>query len=454
MKNTDYTFKHFLKNKKIVALLLILVVGIGFGIFKLTNKKEEVPQYKTATSEKGMLVVSLSGSGTILSGNSTKITTKASGIVNTVYVKNGDTVTKGQKIAELKLDDYAQARQSAAYVAYLDAQEAVKTAIREKSDADIAMWNAKQSIFNAEDEQTNMRNGDNNPKTKEAYTESERAIVDKTVEQTHLAFSEVEQKYKNADAQINYAKIKVVAAWQDYQEVSSVIVAPADGIISSFTLAPTTVIESTTSTNTNSTSNASSNATITTQQIGVIYNSNSQFKASLNLTESDIVSVKTGQKATITLDAFPEKTFTGSVLAVDAVGLVSSGVTSYPVTILLDQTSENIYPNMAVEATIITDTIDNVILVPTSAVITTNGESSVRILQNDQMSHVPVTIAGKNDTQTAVSAGLEEGQTIVTSLTTSSNTATSKSSSTSVFGTGFGSGGGNRMIMGVPPGGR
>jgi len=299
-----------------------------------------------------------------------------------------------------------------------------------------------------------MRNGEANPDTGEDYTESERAVVDKAIEQAHQAFTVAELKYKNADADITNARIKVTAAWQDYQEVSANIVAPTGGTISSLTLAPGTVIESTTSTNANSTSNASSNATVTAQQIGVIYNTDGQFKATLNLTESDIVSVKAGQKATLTLDAFPDKTFTGQVLAVDATGSVSSGVTSYPVTILLDQTNENIFPNMAVDATIITETIDNVVLVPTAAVVMANGESIVRILNDDQMNTVSVTTAGSNDSQTAISSGLEDGQTIVTSITSTTNTNANTSSTTSVFGTGFGSGGGNRMIMGSPPGGR
>jgi len=454
MKIPKINLKSLFKNKKKFVVLAMMLIIVGFGVFKLIGNKEAKPQYQTATAEKGMLVISISGSGTISSGNSTKITTKASGTIKNVYVQNGDIVTKGQKIADLNLDDYALSRQSTAYVAYLDAVEAVKTAEKSKTDADIAMWTARQAIFDSQKEQEDMRNGEANPDTGEDYTESERAVVDKAIEQAHQAFTVAELKYKNADADITNARIKVTAAWQDYQEVSANIVAPTGGTISSLTLAPGTVIESTTSTNANSTSNASSNATVTAQQIGVIYNTDGQFKATLNLTESDIVSVKAGQKATLTLDAFPDKTFTGQVLAVDATGSVSSGVTSYPVTILLDQTNENIFPNMAVDATIITETIDNVVLVPTAAVVMANGESIVRILNDDQMNTVSVTTAGSNDSQTAISSGLEDGQTIVTSITSTTNTNANTSSTTSVFGTGFGSGGGNRMIMGSPPGGR
>lgn len=454
MKIPVLNLKSMFNSKKKIALLVAVFLILGFGAFKLLVKKEAKPQYQTATAEKGMLVISISGSGTISSGNSTKITTKASGTVNNVYVKNGDTVNKGQKIADLALDDYALSRQSTAYVAYLDAVEAVKTAEKGKTDADIAMWTARQAIFDSQEEQEDMRNGEDNPDTHEDYTESERAVVDKAIEQAHQAFTVAELKYKNADADISNARIKVTAAWQDYQEVSATIVAPADGEISSLTLAPGTVIESSTSTSANNTSNASSNATVTAQQIGVIYNIGGQFKASLNLTESDIVSVKAGQKATLTLDAFPDKTFTGQVLAVDATGTVASGVTSYPVTILLDQTSENIFPNMAVDATIITNTVDNILLVPSTAIQTTNGSSTVRVLNDDQVSVITVETAGSNDSQTAISTGLNEGDTVITGTVNSIITNTNNQSPSSVFGTSFGGGGGNRVIMGGPPQGQ
>ena len=447
MKLPQINLKNLINSKKKIALLIIIIAVLGFGGWKLFAKKEQAPSYQTAIAEKGMLVTSISGSGSISSGNSTKITTKASGTVKTVYVKNGDTVTKDDKIAELTLDDYALARQSNAYIAYLDAVEAVKTAQKAKTDADIAMWTARQAIFDTQEEQEDKNNGDPNPDTHEDYTDSEKVVVDKAVDQAHEAFTIAELKYKNADAEISNSKIKVTAAWQDYQEVSATITAPADGVVSSLTLSPEMVIESTTSTSSTSTSNASSNATVTAQQIGVIYNLDAQFQATLNLTESDIVKVKAGQKATLTLDAFEDKTFTGQVLAVDATGSVSSGVTSYPVTILLDKTTENIYPNMAVEATIIVDTIDDVILVPSTAIQTANGTTTVRILKDGQPTSATVTVAGNNDSQTAISSGLNDGDTIVTGVSnTSAGTSTTKSqTTTSVFG-------GSSMQFGGGPG--
>ena len=233
------------------------------------------------------------------------------------------------KIAELSLDDYALERQSSAYVSYLDALEAVKTAQKAKTDADIAMWQGRQAIFDAETERDNMINGDLNPATDKAYTDSERAVVEKTVIQKHQAFDSAQLAYNDADASIRDAQTKVSAAWQDYQEVASTIIAPANGVINSLTLTPGVVIESTTSTNSNNNSSATSAATVTSQTIGIVSIPDVQFQATLDLTESDITKVSVGQKATLTLDAFPDNNFTGTVFSIDTSGSVSSGVTSY-----------------------------------------------------------------------------------------------------------------------------
>ena len=81
--------------KKLIIVVIILV--LAFAGYKLFGNKNQQPTYTTSAAEKGSLITSISGSGSISSGNSVQINTKASGTVITVYVNNGDTVTKGQQ---------------------------------------------------------------------------------------------------------------------------------------------------------------------------------------------------------------------------------------------------------------------------------------------------------------------------------------------------------------------
>lgn len=433
---------------KIIAL--VIVIAVGWAVYsRLHSSAQNKPQYQTAQAEAGTLVTSISASGSISTGSSTNITTKASGIVSKVYVKNGQTVKKGQKIADLTLDDSAQARQTIAYADYIDTINNQKTAEAGKLNTDIQMWKNRQAIFDALDDRDYKNNNAINPDTKKDYTDSEKMIIDKIVDYARKYFEASETAYKNADAQINKARAQVTAAWQDYLDTSSTITAPSGGVINNFTLASGVAINSVASSSSNSTS-ANSSTAVSSQIIGMVVNPNAQYQATVNLTEIDVIKVQPDQKVILTLDAYSDKSFTGKVLSINTSGQTSSGVTTYPTTILFDSTTVSIYPKMSVTAKIITDIKDNVILIPSSAVQTSNGQSTVRVLKDGQIEQVDVETAGANETQTAITSGLNEGETVVTSISSTTSQTQGQNNSSSPFsGLGgnrnFGGGGMIRM---------
>ena len=166
--------------------------------------------------------------------------------------------------------------------------------------------------------------------------------------------------------------------------------------------------------------------------------------ATVNIAEIDVAKVKAGQKVTLTFDSIPDTTFTGKVAGINKLGTVSGGVTNYPATIEFDTSSDKILPNMQVQASIITNVKDNVILVPSSAITNQNGQLAVRELQNNNLILVPVTVGDKSDTQTEIISGVNEGDIVVTAIinpnqNSRSNTSTSPFSGNRGFG-GFGGG--------------
>ncbi|MFA6512527.1 MAG: efflux RND transporter periplasmic adaptor subunit [Patescibacteria group bacterium] len=410
------------KQKAVLVLLLSVVVWGGYKL--ATANKRSATQYVTEKIAKGTLITSISGSGSITSGNYNNVNTKASGIVERVYVTNGDTVKKGQKIADITLDDYAKERQTAARVTYLNATVGVKESLNNKATGDIDMWEARQAVLDAQEAVDDMEDNDTNPATHEVYTDGERAIIYKTLDQSRLAFSVAEAKYLNADANIANSRATVDAALRNYQESSASIIAPANGVISDLLLAPGLVL------NADSTTSNTSGATIVSAQtIGKISNPEGQLMATTNMSEVDVINIKAGQKVTLTLDAYSDLTFTGKVLAVNTSGSISSGVTAYPVTIILDPVDVEVYPNMAVNVDIITSIKNDVLLVPTTAITITNGESTVLIKKDNKYNTVQVETGSANDSQTEIVSGLTEGDDVVTSVitaqTSSSNSTTS-----------------------------
>lgn len=400
----------FLWQKKLFVLVVLAVAIFGL-YFNFSKTKTAETTYQTAKVERGTLVVSISSSGTITSGNNTSINTKVSGTVKEVYVANGDLVVKGQKIAEVSLDDVAKERQTAAWVKYLEAVEGVKDAEKAKTTADIQMWKDRQAILDAEEEVKNKNLGGINPDTGKAYTLSEQTVVDKTLIECQEAFAASEKKYLDADFDIAAANAKVASALRDYQENSAEIIAPSSGTISDLTLTPGLIINAN-----SSTSSTSGSTIISPQTVGKISSSESRLTASVNLSEIDIVKIKANQKVNLTLDAYPDRSFTGKVLAINTSGSVSSGVTTYPVTVLLDPVNLAIYPNMAVTAEIITSIQNNVLLVPSEAVTTTDNSSTVQVKKDNQIKVVTVEIGESNDSQTEIVSGLTEGDEVITSV--------------------------------------
>lgn len=391
--------------KKLVVIILVVLVG-WFGIPKIIGQKNNQPAYQTATVERGTFIQSVSASGNITSGGNVTITTAATGIVKNLFVKTGDNITQGQNIAQLSLDQSSQQKQAAAYASYLSAQNSLNTAKSNMNSLQAALFTANQTFVKGA--------GIQNPITDDPTYIIQRAN-----------WLQAEANYTNQQNIINQAQAGLTSSWLSYQQSSSIITAPSSGKISNLIISPGYQIVDTSSSNSNSTS--------TTTTLGTISLTGGQLQATVNLSEVDVTSVKVGHRATLTLDAFSEKTFTGKVTAIDTTGAISSGVTTYPGTITFDATNTSIYPNMGVSAKIITTIKDDVVLVPTGAVQTANGASTVQIMKNNQVTSVPVELGVSNDTQTEIVSGINEGDTVVTGQTSTTSTG-STGTTTSPFG--------------------
>lgn len=393
--------------KKLAVLAVILAIG-WFGWSKVISTKAQQLQYQTVQAEKGTLITSISASGTVSQVSSVSITTNAAGVVKEVHVKDGDTVSKGDKIADIVLDTNSQQKQAAAWSSYLSTKNSLDGAQAKINSLQAAAFKANQTFMN------------------DAVA---RSLVkdDPTYIQENALWLQAEADYKNQAAVITQAQASISSAWLSYIQLSSTINAPMAGKVSGLTLSVGSSIAAATNGSGSSGSDTS---------VGTITAEEGTLQASVNLTEIDVVKVKPGQKVTLTLDAFPDKTFTGRVATVNTNGSVSSGVTTYPTTIIFDSALDSTYPNMGVNATIITDIKDNVILVPSAAVQTTNGQSMVRVMRNGQVTQIPVEIGNSNDTQTEIISGVNVGDEVVTGNTTPAGTGSQ--GGTSPFGGGFG----------------
>lgn len=104
--------------------------------------------------------------------------------------------------------------------------------------------------------------------------------------------------------------------------------------------------------------------------MAVIYDL-SAMTLSMSVDELDVGSVKAGQTVEITADAVEGETFTGTVTNVSLEGSYSNGVTNYPVTVTLEETGD-LLPGMNVDATIILDSAQDALCIPAGALMRGN----------------------------------------------------------------------------------
>jgi RND family efflux transporter MFP subunit len=188
--------------------------------------------------------------------------------------------------------------------------------------------------------------------------------------------------------------------------------------------------------------------------------------AGVTLNEVDISKIKVGQKVTLTFDAVEGLTLTGKVSDVDSLGTVSQGVVTYNVQIGFDTQDDRVKPGMSVSAAIITDTKQDALIVPNSAIKSVGGTSYVQIpsdtataekLLADAANSAGILLASKpqqqvievglsNDSVTEIINGLNEGDLVITRTITQSVTTQAKTTQSLIPGTGTGargSAGGN-----------
>ncbi len=413
------------KSSKIVLLVIAAIAIGGIGWYRLSTSKSTAPTYQTAVVEKGNLIVSVSVSGQVSGANSAEVTTQASGVVKAVYVKDGDTVKAGQKIADIDLDITGSQRSQAAYANYQSAQNNLETARANLYSSQATMLTEWESYMSKAQNST-YENSDDTPNT------GNRQLSDFVITQDEWLASEA--KYKVQEKAILQAQTAASSAWYSYQQSSPSIVAPISGVITGLSLQPGNVI--TAQTNTSGTS--------TNQRIASV-KTNAPPTVSLNITQIDAPKVKAGNKATVTFDAFGDKTYTGEVVSVDTIGTESSGVTTYPAIIKLDTEVDGLLPNMSAQATIITAIKNDVLMVPTTAITTDNGVSYVQVMKNKQISRVEVETGLSSDSQTEIVSGVNEGDTIITSVNTATTARSSTGQSVSPFSVFGRQGGGGQM---------
>ena len=153
-------------------------------------------------------------------------------------------------------------------------------------------------------------------------------------------------------------------------------------------------------------------------QTSFVVQSDGSFKIEAYVPEADIAKIALENKADVTLDAYGSNTiFPATVISVDPAETILEGVPTYKVTLQFTTPDDRIRSGMTANTDILTHRVDDVLVVPTRAVIDDAGSKTVRLLKSDGKTFdiVPVETGLKgSDGTIEIKSGIVAGDKVVT----------------------------------------
>ncbi len=155
--------------------------------------------------------------------------------------------------------------------------------------------------------------------------------------------------------------------------------------------------------------------TIVPSTIVVTMIPDSKLQVDVNLSEDNVANVKVAESVRITLDAFPDRSWQGTVTKVDPAQTVIGGAVYYKTTVGFNMPDDRIKTGMTANVWIETGAAQNTLIIPASAITRTGANATVMIYQGGSIIHQPVS-TGLTDENGMVEilSGLQDGERVVT----------------------------------------
>ena len=313
--------------KKIVAGVVAVVVISAFSWWM--GSKEAGPRYLTESISRGNLVVNVTANGTLEAEREVTIGSELSGIVENVLVDVNDTIKRGQVLIELDTANL-QATVLKAKAALASAQ-----ATKKEAEATLVEANAKYKRL------LNVRKLSGGKTPAQTEIDEQAAVVARAEASVETAKAQIQ----NAEAELETANTDLTKAY---------ISSPIDGVVLARSVEPGYAVA----------------ASLQAVELLTIASDLRTLELEIDVDEADVSMVKPGQKATFTVSAYPNKNFPATLTKV-AYGPDKTEETTNVVTYTAYLTVANndllLRPGMTATARIVTESRDNVLLVPNTA---------------------------------------------------------------------------------------
>ena len=363
-----------MKLKRIVTLFAVVALSCG-GVYWYSERRADSADvsYRTAVAARGSLRSVIQATGTLSAEETVDVGTQISGTINDIYVDYNDKVSQGQLIAVMD-NRTQQAEVDMAKANVLSAK------------ADLAK--AQASLLKANRDLKRTR----------------ELIKKDLIARSELDADVAAQSTANADVMAAQAKVAQYEATLRKAEISlgyTKIYSPVDGVVVAKNVEKGQTVA----------------ASYQTPSIAEIARDLKQMQVEVNVDEADIGSVKVGQDAEFTVDAYADTTFSGKVTQVRISPSTSDNVVSYTVIVKVANDEEKLMPGMTANVSLVVTEKKDVLLVPNAALrfrpvantVAAVETPGVYVLIDKKPAKVEVEKGISDGDRTEILSGLEEG---------------------------------------------
>lgn len=381
-----------------VIIGVVLAVALGLIYYWLRSSKKTKDVFlTTSTAVYGYIANAVTATGTVEPVDTVLVGAQVSGLLKKVYVDFNDVVRQGQLLAKIDPSIFNEQQ-----------EEAIANLANAKSNLEY-----QQANFNRQQELFNLG----------GISQSDY----------QLAINQ----YKNAKAAVDNAQALLRVAQRNIYYTS--IYSPINGVVLNRNVNAGQTI-------------ASSFAAPT---LFVIAKDLTKMEVNAAVDEADIGGVRSGDRVSFTVDAFPDDIFNGNVKQVILEPSVSSNVVTYPTKIIVSNKGLKLKPGMTASVNIYVQEDSNALLIPSKA-LTFKPDSallkkfillknhphpqnaggnivSVWVKKRDTLEEKNIFIGMNDESAVEVKRGLAAGEIVVTGIQTGADTEVSGNSRRSPF---------------------
>ena len=308
---------------KFLLLAIVAAVAVGLAYAWLRPATGTATQFKTAEAQRGDLTVTVSATGTLQPVNQVDIGSEISGLIESVEVDYNDPVKRGQVLIRFDTEQLK--------AKVVQARASLQAAEAKLEDAKATVVQTKARLARME------------------ALEKQQLCSPEDCDVARADYARAKAQVLNNDAQVALAKAALEVDETNLQK--AVIRSPIDGIVMNRQVEPGQTVA----------------ASFQTPVLLTIAEDLRQMELHVAVDEADVGQVATGQEATFSVDAYPNKQFNAHILMVHYAPQVVQDVVTYEAVLSVDNSELLLRPGMTATADIVVNNITDAMLVPNAA---------------------------------------------------------------------------------------